>query len=116
MGDLAADEALHEKEAEVEQLRASLARAEQEQDAARHAGAEERRAATEREQRTEAKEKQLEMDSLNVAQLEEELRQLLVTHAASVNAGTEYARDAQRVRALADLAERVDSPKPRRQR
>ena len=116
MGDAAAGEALHEKEAEVEQLRASLARAEQERVAARHTGAEERRAATEREQRAEAKEKQLEKDTQNLADLEEELRQLLVMHAASVNAGTEYARDAQRVRALADLAERVDSAKRRRQR
>ena len=57
MGDFAADEALNEKDAEVEQLHASLARAEQEADAARHAGQKERTAVTEREQRMEPKEK-----------------------------------------------------------
>jgi hypothetical protein len=114
MGDRAADELLQKKEAEVEQLRASLAKAELERDTARQVGAEERRAAAEREQRAEVRAKQLEADAQNLEALEAELRQLLATHAAAVQAGTDYARDAQRVRALADLAERVEVAKRRR--
>ncbi len=66
------------------------------------------------EKKDEAAEDQEMADATNLENLEEELRKLLAEHARAAQEGLPEAKDPSRLRALADMTERVDNAKRRR--